>query len=210
MVVVISDLTRLLIDEVRPLAEYFGKQEEYEASPDINYETIKEYARELLKDCNVNFIKSKISEANPNKGVIETVQLFRKRGGKFFIITDDPLLSISENKQVIQQKLNLDDIYTTSSLVLENGKCTGELTDYCPKDKIAEMLIKQHSSEKIICMVQGENDISLARATKRHGGYVFVVNSNSPKLREISDLYIKDIKDASTKIESFLKEKQIY
>lgn len=208
MNLVVSDLTYLHIDEVGPIAKYFDLEEIYSSlikADKIDYKITKKYMK-LLKGYGVNELKCKINEAKPFPGSKESINIFRKNGYKFVIITGNPLLSISANKEIIQSKLNVDEIYTTCYAVVSNNKYTGELTEYKPKSEIVKGIFERYNVKRLIGMVQGRNDYELAKAIKKFKGHVFIINSNCKKLKEIGDYEIPSINEAPKIIQDFLKK----
>ncbi len=74
------------------------------------------------------------------------------------------------------------------------------------KPQLLKKLARKYKPEKILCMVQGINDYSLALSARRMGGIVCSVNSHSPKLESASDYHVDSISEAPKLLEKIFAE----
>lgn len=196
MKLAVCDLTGLFMSEIEEIAKALKIRRKYRKiakTGEMSFPMIKEHLK-LLSDKSVDWIYSKINKTKPFPGAIESINLLRENNFKIFLITDDPLMSIKENKKAIIEKLKVDNIFVTSKIKVKNNFCV-DLKKYKSKSEILKKLIQKHKPKSLLGIVQGLNDIELAREIKKKKGFVFAVNSHSPELERISDVHIENIKE---------------
>ena len=193
---VVSDIDHLHMGITEGIAEDIGMGEAYRAfvGNDITYDRIRKPMK-LLKGYNVARGATKIRE--PYSGSRELIETFQKHGLEVFGLTDNPLATIPENKRVIQEKLGIQHIYSTSTAEVREGCYTGELSAYHPKEELIEHLVSVFHPKVIIGLFQGENDSPAAKKIKEIGGKVFIVNSNSQTLNELADFHSESTEKAA-------------
>jgi len=192
---VVTDIDQLHMDITEGIAEDIGMGEAYRAFvKNISYERIRKQM-ELLRGYSVERGATKIGE--PYSGSKELIETFRKHGLEVFGLTDNPLATVPENQKVIQEKLGIQHIYSTSTAEVREGIYTGELSRYHPKEELIEHLVSVFHPKKIIGIFQGENDHGAAEKVKEKGGKVFIVNSNSQILNKLADFHSENTEKAA-------------
>jgi hypothetical protein len=210
----ISDHTHVWTDELKPVAEYLKVLELYEKTKyNVTYQTIRDNGK-LLEG---NYIES-VATAMRRKiilyrGAKETIDILKENGFKVIAVTDNALLSLKENQEVIREKgLDFDSFYTTfipgfnihSSEGLSIKKYNGKMKFNEHKPDIIRKIIKEEKPELLIGMMQGKNDELAAQTIKEHNGYVISVSENSP-LKEFADYHIDSLEGAKEIIELILE-----
>jgi phosphoserine phosphatase len=205
---VVSDSDDLYWHPLLPIARDLGMETEYKEfvkNDSICYEDIAKQMT-LLKGYPVDRGAEKMREAQLFPGSKESIEAFKRYGLEVIIVTDNPLAQIMRNKEIFRSKMGVDHVISTSTAEVREGKYTGGLSSFTTKPEIVDYWVKKYNPRKLIAVVQGENDMNLGKAVKEHGGYVFVVNSNSPQLSEMADTHIENIENAPEIIERVLKE----
>ncbi len=197
----VCDLTGLFMDEVEHIAKELGLKRKYRKAVNvgIKFRDIKNYIG-LLSFRPLKWISSLLKKSRPFAGAVETVEALRRSGYEVFIITDDPLLSIEQNKRIIKEKLGVQQIFPTTQLHTDGNFISG-ISSMKTKPRIFQSLLKVFRPTKLIGIVQGENDIALAKAIKKKNGFVLGV-SNSQKLGKICDCCINNVSDAPHALEA--------
>ncbi len=194
----VCDLTGLFMDEAEQIAKALRLGKKYRKavrSGKINFRDIKNYIG-LLSFRPLKWISSLLKKSRPFAGAVETVELLRRSGYEVFVITDDPLLSIEQNKRIIKEKLGVQQIFPTAHLHTDGNFISG-ISNMRPKQKILQALLKKFRPRSLIGIVQGENDIALAKAIRREKGFVLgVSDSHSHKLESICNAHIKKVSEA--------------
>lgn len=193
----VCDLTGLFMDEVENIAKALKLGRKYKKiakSGKLNSDDIKKYIG-LISSKPLVWISILLKKSKPFAGAVETVELLRRSGYDVFIITDDPLLSIEQNKKIIKEKLGVQQIIPTAQLQTDGNHISG-ISEMQPKPKILQTLLRKFRPRSLIGIVQGENDIPLARAIKNKKGFVLAVNSHSQKLEKLCDRHIEKIRQA--------------
>ncbi len=182
------DLTHLFIDELEPLAKKLGKENEYKevSSKNLGVKDITQYLH-LLHGMKVEEIAKEIEKAKPYEGAVEFISGIKRRNYKPIIVTDNPLLHFREVRNIIEKKLNVNDIYSTFVLTKNY-----DIEQYFPKEIICEKLYNRYKPRILLGVVQGENDYNMAKFVKERQGKVIGVNSDSEKIREISDYWVEE------------------
>lgn len=196
------------MDEVFPVAKAVGVEKEYKEMVEAgktDYEDIKKYLK-LLYGKPESWIAKQINKAEPYEGSKETITYLKKAGYNTFIVTDDPLASLPECNKTIAGKLGGEiKIIPTAEIEYSGGKICGGLKDIKTKPRIMqELLGKCGKSPEIICMVQGHNDIEMAKYARKITGTVISVNSHSQELENASNHHIDSIGEAPSLLEKIL------
>lgn len=211
---VLSDSDGLYWEPLLPIARDLGKEIEYRnfvKNSNLCYEDISKQIV-LLKNYPIKRAEDKIGEAQLFCGARESIDAFKKYGLEVVVITDNPLAEVWRNTDAFRRKLGVFHINSTSRAETRDGKYTGRIeipSKDLPsrtKPKIVDYYVEKYNPRKLVGIAQGENDIPLVKAVKTHGGYVFVVNSNSSKMSEMADTHIEHIGDAPEIIEKVLNE----
>jgi phosphoserine phosphatase len=205
---VVSDSDDLYWHPLLPIARDLGMETEYRdfiGNGGACYEAIAKQMT-LLKGYPVDRGAEKMREAQLFPGSKESIEAFKKHGLEVVIITDNPLAQVMQNKDIFRDKMGVNHILSTSTAEIREGKYTGGLSSFTSKPEIVDYWVEKYKPKKLIGIIQGENDIHLGKAVKKHGGYVFVVNSNSPEMSEMADTHIEKIEQAPEIIEKVLKE----
>jgi len=205
---VVSDSDGLYWHPLLPIARDLGMETEYKefvGNGGVCYESITKQMT-LLKDYSVDKVAEKMRKAQLFPGSKESIKTFQRYGLEVIIVTDNPLAEIIQNKEIFRNKIGINHIISTATAEVREGKYTGGVSPFKPKPGIVDYWVKKYNPKKLIGIIQGENDIPLGKAVKEHGGYVFVVNSNSTEMSKMADTHIEKIEDAPEIIERVLKE----
>jgi len=189
----ISDLSGLLMNEAKQIAEKFGMKYEYKKlinAKEIDMEILSKCVEKIFSEASPKEIANIIKNTKPYNGVVEFLHGIKSKGYKTYVITDNPLASLGEVKKVLKEKFPLEEIYSTSKINEE----TFEIESYSPKPEIFRSIYFNYKTppEKILGVLQGKNDISLAYEIKKYGGILIITNSNSKELKEIADYNFKN------------------
>lgn len=189
----VSDLSGLLMNEAKQIAEEFGVKREYKIlmnAKEMDLEILCACVEKILSKASPEEIANIIDETEPYDGVVEFLQGIRSKGYETYVITDNPIAGLLEVKEVLKRKFPVEEIYTTSKFNEETLTIEG----YIPKPEIFKMIYCNYKTppEKILGVVQGRNDIPLAYEIKRYGGILIVANSNSKELKKIADYDVQN------------------
>ena len=189
----VSDLSGLLMNEAKQIAERFDIKHEYKKlmnAKKIDMEILCKCVEKILSKASPEEIANIIDKTEPYNGVVEFLHGIKSKGYETYVITDNPLAGLVEVKEVLKQKFPVEEIYTTSKFHEETLTIEG----YIPKPEIFRMIYCNYKTppEKILGVVQGKNDIPLAYEIKRYGGILIAANSNSKELKKIADYNLKN------------------
>jgi phosphoglycolate phosphatase-like HAD superfamily hydrolase len=190
MKIAFCDLTHLFIDELQPIAEMFGIEKEYEeiAKGKTSFEMVEAYLK-LIRGISPKELAREMEKAEPYEGAVEFINGIKEKGYFPIVVTDDPFLCFEEPAEVIRSKLGISTIYPTFYLD-KNYK----IKKYTPKNVICKRLCRIVKPQKVLGVVQGENDYVMAKFIKSYGGKVVGVNSDSEAIRSISDYWVPETK----------------
>lgn len=187
----VTDLSGLLMNEAKPVAEKFGAKYEYKRlmnAREMDLEILSKAVEKILSKASPQKIAEIIGEIDPYPGAIEFLKGIKFKGYTTHVITDNPLAGLPEIKEVLKNKLPVDEIHTTSQINEETLTIEG----YVPKPEVFEIIYYNLTPkpEKVLGVVQGKNDIPLAYKIKEYGGILVVANSNSRELKKLADYHV--------------------
>jgi len=152
---------------------------------------------DYLKGTDIDDLGCLMIDFKPFPGAVETVRKLQEYGA-VKILTDNPLLALEPIKKIIKERYHLrdiDDILTSTAPEVVGGRLTGNFVVTSPKDILLEKDFRENEYSELYVIIQGVNDIPVARKSKKMGGVVLGVNSNSPELVKLSDRHYPTIFD---------------
>ena len=139
----------------------------------------------ILSQASPQEIAQLLEDVDPYPGAVEFLEGIKSYEYETYIITDNPLAGLAEIKEVLKEKLPVEEIYSTTQIDEETLTIKG----YVPKSEIFKTIYENFDSlpKKLLGVVQGKNDIPLAYEIKRYDGILIVANSNSKELKKLAD-----------------------
>lgn len=198
-------------NEGQPVADAIGVGKQYkelsESGKIINHNQIEELLKRLYEKSG-RWIAEKMDEAEPVDSSIPVLNYLNEIG-IVKIITKNPLLSISECKYTIEEKLGgKTEIIPTSEIEYCDGIICGGLKNIRKKSEVLKTLIEKYKPDNLFCIGHDINDCEIARYVKERNGTVIFVNPKTPYIKNVSDYYnINSITDLPPLFEEFFKEK---
>ncbi len=179
------------MNEAKPLAEKFGVKYEYKKLMNaikMDFKILYTCVEKILSQASPTKIANVIKETLPYEGVVEFLEWIKSKNYETHVITDNPLAELPEVKEVLKQKFPIEEIHATTQWDEEKLSIKG----YISKPEIFRTLYYNLSPQKVIGILQGENDYELAKEIKKYGGTVIVANSNSKSLQKIADYKVSN------------------
>ena len=154
---------------------------------DLDFETAIKERVNLLKGVSVDDIKKLADDMNLMEGAEEAIKGLKDSGYEVAVISG----SFDLIADPLKEKLGLDYLFT-NTLVVEDGKLTGEVTGPLVEDTKADVLNTLISDNDIsvdecIAVGDGANDISMMEIAK------FGIAFNAkPMVKEVADIIIEE------------------
>jgi len=164
---------------------------------DLDFETAIKERVKLLKDVSVDDIKKLAEDMKLIEGAEEAIKGLKDNGYEVAVISG----SFDLIADPLKEKLGLDYLFT-NTLVVEDGKLTGEVTGPLVEGTKADVLNTMISDmdisvDECIAVGDGANDISMMEIAK------FGIAFNAkPAVKEVADIIVedKDLKEVLTVI----------
>ncbi len=189
----VSDLSGLLMNEAKAIAEKFGVKYEYKKlmnAREMDLEILRACVEKILSQVSPQEIAEIVKKTDPYPGAVEFLRGIKTKGYETHVITDNPFAGLSEVKEVLKEKLPVEEIHATARISEE----TLTIKEYITKPEIFETIYYgfYRKPEGVLGILQGNNDISLAYKIKEYGGRLIVANSHSKELKRLADYHVKN------------------